>query len=835
MSVVINFNGAASAAANNLRRSNAMLRNSLNRLSSGSKIVSPADDAGGLAVSMKMEAAIKRYAATNQSIANAKSYLQTQDGALGTAAAMLERINELAVLSEDPTKNASDRESYNTEFKQIRDALKEIEDSTFNGIPLFRQDSLFVKTLGASSQSDIELEGIELREINPPPFELIEDTFSSSANWTNVSEYERTANIDGRMELDGTRSRAQSIIAPPVKGAFEMSFDFKLDSTSSPISVSFDGDSGSELFSYSSNTANNSARIVFDGNETAEVYLNGEPSPSIVNTGLTRRSGNLYIEQAAGGKATFDNLQVTSVPYFSTFSDTFDDPSPWTDTSAGGSASVSSGTLNLDSASGDASSVRTGPLQGDMTIDFDFQMGSTDKELKAFLGGEEVFAFSGDTAANSARIVYRESTNTAAVYLNGSSSASQYSFNLPYELGPLSFQQETGGGTTTVDNLSVTNDAATPFADINRDFSESENWTDQSVLPNAEVSDGELKLDPSIAIARSDFSLSGAFELDFDFKLADTHSPLRVRLGNAPGEELFSFDSDTSNHSAKVVFDGVSAANVYLDGSPTPTATLTGLTSNSGSLSFEHSTGGTTTQIDNVNIVSTEGTPLFTTITESFDSPSTVSTGAVTPNVSVSAGQLRLNSKPSAAELTPTVSGAFHMEFDHQNGSDEAKLDATIGSSSNRVYSYRNDTDLQEVELELSQSSTPSKVRFTHASGAGQTTVDNLLIVARSNYEAVATADDLSILSIDTIKGALEEIATYRAQNGAQQSRLDFTANQISANVENLNSANSRIVDVDIAEESTRLARANILAQAGASMLQQANAASQIALKILAA
>jgi hypothetical protein len=56
MSVVINTNYAATIASNNLSAANSSLQKSLNRLSSGSRIVSPADDAGGLAVSMKLSA-----------------------------------------------------------------------------------------------------------------------------------------------------------------------------------------------------------------------------------------------------------------------------------------------------------------------------------------------------------------------------------------------------------------------------------------------------------------------------------------------------------------------------------------------------------------------------------------------------------------------------------------------------------------------------------------------------------------------------------------------------------------------------------------------------------
>src|SRR5512138_384345 len=108
MSVVINSNYAATVASNNLNASNSMLQKSLARLSSGSKIVNPADDAGGLAVSMRMSAAIRRTDAANNNVANATSFLQTQDGALATAGKVLDRISELKTLSQDVTKTTVD-------------------------------------------------------------------------------------------------------------------------------------------------------------------------------------------------------------------------------------------------------------------------------------------------------------------------------------------------------------------------------------------------------------------------------------------------------------------------------------------------------------------------------------------------------------------------------------------------------------------------------------------------------------------------------------------------------------------------------------------------------
>jgi len=137
MSVVINTNYAATIASNNLAASNASLQRSLNRLSSGSKIVNPSDDAGGLAVSMKLASASKRQGAVNTNIGNAVSYLQTQDGALKVAGKILDRMSELKTLYEDATKNTSDQANYDTEFQALSAQLNSITSEKFNGISLF--------------------------------------------------------------------------------------------------------------------------------------------------------------------------------------------------------------------------------------------------------------------------------------------------------------------------------------------------------------------------------------------------------------------------------------------------------------------------------------------------------------------------------------------------------------------------------------------------------------------------------------------------------------------------------------------------------------------------
>jgi len=153
MSVVINTNYSATVASDNLAMSNSSLQKSLNRLSSGSKIVNPSDDAGGLAVSMKLSAAANRSGAAISNIGNAVSFLQTQDGVMKVAGKILDRMSELATLHTDVTKNSDDVANYGAEFDQLKTELGNLSKATFNGISLFGGTSLAVQTNEDGSQS----------------------------------------------------------------------------------------------------------------------------------------------------------------------------------------------------------------------------------------------------------------------------------------------------------------------------------------------------------------------------------------------------------------------------------------------------------------------------------------------------------------------------------------------------------------------------------------------------------------------------------------------------------------------------------------------------------
>ena len=137
MALTINTNSSAATATMHLSKNNAALKKSLNRLSSGTRIVQPVDDAGGLAVSMKLESSIVRLAGAQKNIQNAQSFLEVQDGILSSAGKILNRMVELKGLSEDVMKNDSDKANYNREFQDLQMQIYDLAQIQFNGVSLF--------------------------------------------------------------------------------------------------------------------------------------------------------------------------------------------------------------------------------------------------------------------------------------------------------------------------------------------------------------------------------------------------------------------------------------------------------------------------------------------------------------------------------------------------------------------------------------------------------------------------------------------------------------------------------------------------------------------------
>ena len=204
MSVVINTNIAANIAANNLAYSTSMLDDSLEKLSTGSKIFNPSDDAGGLAVSMNLTATENRDGDLQNNVSDATSLLQTQDGALSVTGTILDRISQLQTLYTDPTKNSSDLANYDDEFSQLQSELTSLSGETFNGVSLFGSTGFnVIVTDDLNSASGVSISAQDLASSGAGIGSLTATTVSSLGSLTTTEVTDAIQNVGTMRAVNG--------------------------------------------------------------------------------------------------------------------------------------------------------------------------------------------------------------------------------------------------------------------------------------------------------------------------------------------------------------------------------------------------------------------------------------------------------------------------------------------------------------------------------------------------------------------------------------------------------------------------------------------------------
>jgi len=134
MSMSVNTNLFSMDAQRNLSKSQSSMSMAMQRLSSGLRINSAADDSAGLAISQRMEAQVKGMNVAVRNANDGISLAQTADGALASVGDSLQRMRELAVQARNVTNSSSDRDSLNQEFTQLGAEIgRVLGGTTFNG------------------------------------------------------------------------------------------------------------------------------------------------------------------------------------------------------------------------------------------------------------------------------------------------------------------------------------------------------------------------------------------------------------------------------------------------------------------------------------------------------------------------------------------------------------------------------------------------------------------------------------------------------------------------------------------------------------------------------
>jgi flagellin len=263
--MVLNTNIQALKTSTFLSVNSANLAKSLSRLSSGSKIVTPSDDAAGLAVSTRLASQIARNEVAYSNVTNAISFTQTQEGLLATMDKALRRMADLSIFSQDSTKSSSDLELYSKEFGELQEFVAKSIQQKFNSINLFSSESLSLAVnedgstykLGAVNLTDIKYQNaLNKPELFASPSTVIVATDSTAKTITltvSAADYEKAIKSDSvtlsnlgltnGVASDSTALRLQSMngtytikSTTPVSSS-SLTYSITLDSSGLPSSI----------------------------------------------------------------------------------------------------------------------------------------------------------------------------------------------------------------------------------------------------------------------------------------------------------------------------------------------------------------------------------------------------------------------------------------------------------------------------------------------------------------------------------------------------------------------------------------------------------------------
>jgi flagellin len=217
---VINSNTASLRAQNGSRMADAMLRTSMERLSTGKRINAAMDDAAGLAIASKMTSSIRGM---NQAVRNSNdgiSLTQTAEGSLSEVTNMLQRVRELAVQSASGTYAASDRTNLNAEVTQLKAQITNVLATTeFNGTRIFNSAATGNTYTAQAGAIDIQT-GSKSGDTLTVSFTALADLAATTAVDTVANASTALTNVDTalaavagtRASLGAAQSRLESTV-----------------------------------------------------------------------------------------------------------------------------------------------------------------------------------------------------------------------------------------------------------------------------------------------------------------------------------------------------------------------------------------------------------------------------------------------------------------------------------------------------------------------------------------------------------------------------------------------------------------------------------------------
>ena len=769
--MVINTNIEAQATTNNLNLSQSHLAKSLARLSSGSKIIVPSDDAAGLAVSSRLRSQIARLDSSLSNVINAVSFTQTQDGFMKTIDKAYRRMGELAILSQDTTKSDADRALYNQEFQQLKSYVQETTKQDFNGVSLFS---------GATLDVTVDAEGTTFSMVG---INLGDPTYTSATN-SGVDSWKLTQDAY-MVSKDGYKATAD---------VYKTSIDLWRDNAGAWSATDNGGikvNSGSYVSESAAAAVDTGETTITTGNFVAGAALAGGYTANYTDNKLIKATGHgmttgealTFHSTAPAGLSTTATYYVnaensTTMTLHATKTEALTGANKVDLTRTGISAaktSVTSAAVVNAVAQKDIITVTAGNHADDKftaTVN-----GNTTAAIVSTVGNDAATATALAAAINGlagvgAAAVGNVITITAAVAGTPMTGATSVLLTNTDGANNQVAAIETGGAGASVANVAA---AAAKFTKTDHGLSVGDQVTVTKNAPTAYA----------VGTTYHVQSVTGN-----DFTLSATNGGAALAPTSAVTNMEFTTDTvaGTSNGA------GTPSGSV--------TATAHGLVTGD-KIELNNTHGGKTSGADfyiyktDANSFKIYDTALNARAGGATGLQTFNADGAVRFSLSTSDTSVAIYNK--ANELKQ---GMYLTSSPILTGEDDTAVAVKSGEIVN----------IAKTTQDISVFATEQEADYDDV-----------------NLKSVVSSQ----IALQLVKLAITQVATDRARLGAVQSRLNFTNEQLTVTKENLSAAISRIADVDVAEEATSYARYQILVQSGVEMLKQANQLPQSALNLL--
>ncbi|MCF4113058.1 MULTISPECIES: flagellin N-terminal helical domain-containing protein [Dethiosulfovibrio] len=767
-------------AYNSLNATNSNLQKSINKLSTGLRINSAADDAAGLAISEKMRAQINGL---DQAVSNSQdgiSMIQTAEGALNETHSILQRMRELSVQSANDTLTNQDRKYIQDEVDQLSEEIDRISTTT-----QFNKKKLLDGSASALWSSD-----------------KLETKAFIRGSLRTVDQFGQKSAAEGNYKI--------SISANPGESEIQKSDVFTIKHENVAMNVGLNTEAGARSVSIDSLPAGD-----YNVTVTTPTDIIGTASQKYNFGAISAGTG--YATAAAGASIMYEVLSVN------TASNTVVVRAESYVMSAGGTVTNHRDeNLTLTTASKTA---YTG---------LGFDMGTAAlaiADITAFqVGGRYVMHLAGSGAANvDASINVSASINsTWAAAGNWSTAAAALAQDRGFGVQLTALQNNDVHFRTFYLN---TQNGQVFQSDIRIGFNENTtaytSFGDTAALASftaayvGQVAEGDV----SLRDLDKFWDANGRF-------LLDDPQDITITQGDGSKASVTLNSTDTLNDVAKKLNDAIAFdlgqskyvgadADMFVSFVGEDDVVASTPESVQGTMVIRSAVSGKGGELafagdeDVINALS------LNVIQDSSENEFRVSVqDAHNGNTVASAVKITGNM------LRGVVHENVDVEFDAMANIDVAWSDAARG------FLLTRDSDVYETTVHLADNSTVFQIGANEKEDMG-ISMGDMGARALGVDSIVVTDRESAARSITVIDNAIDSVSTQRSALGAYQNRLDHTINNLTVASQNLTSAESRIRDLDMAKEMMNFTKLNILSQAGTNMLAQANQLPQNVLSLL--